>query len=72
MRSVGGGKDGPHIVRHTAATWTMQAGTDLYEASGFLGMSTETLEAVDFQENAASASAKRRQTPSRKAAPVGS
>jgi len=35
--------DGPHIVRHTAATWQMQAGTDLFEAAGYLGMSPETL-----------------------------
>lgn len=36
-------RDGPHIVRHTAATWQMQAGTDLFEAAGYLGMSPETL-----------------------------
>jgi integrase len=33
----------PHICRHTAATWQMQAGTDLFEAAGYLGMSPETL-----------------------------
>ena len=27
-------KDGPHITRHTAATWQMQARTNLYEAKG--------------------------------------
>lgn len=36
-------KDGPHICRHTAATWQMQNGTDLYEAAGYLGMSPDTL-----------------------------
>jgi len=41
--SVGGGKDGPHVVRHTAATWLMQAGVDAFEAAGYLGMSVETL-----------------------------
>jgi integrase len=33
----------PHTLRHTAATWLMQAGTEPWEAAGFLGMSVETL-----------------------------
>ncbi len=36
----------PHTLRHTAATWLMQAGTDLWEAAGYLGMSTLTLTRV--------------------------
>jgi integrase len=36
----------PHTLRHTAATWQMQAGTDLWEAAGFLGMSPEMLDRV--------------------------
>ena len=58
-------KDGPHIMRHTAATWQMQAGTNLYEAAGYLGMSPETLWNVyghhhpDFQSAAANATGKR-------------
>src|SRR5262245_9165028 len=64
-------KDSPHITRHTAATWQMQAGTNLYEAAGYLGMSPETLWETyghhhpDFQSDAASAVAKkgRKQPP---------
>ncbi len=54
----------PHVWRHTAATWQMQAGTDLYEASGYLGMSVETLQQTyghhhpDYQQGAASARAR--------------
>ena len=33
----------PHVLRHTAATWLMQAGTAPWEAAGFLGMTAETL-----------------------------
>jgi integrase len=36
-------EDGPHIMRHTAATWQMQSGTPPAEAAGYLGMSLETL-----------------------------
>ena len=36
----------PHTLRHTAATWQMMAGTDLFEASKFLGMTVKTLETV--------------------------
>jgi integrase len=33
----------PHTWRHSLATWLMQAGTDVFKAAGFLGMSVETL-----------------------------
>jgi integrase len=36
----------PHTLRHTAATWLMQNGCDLWEAAGFLGMKPETLQRV--------------------------
>ncbi|MBX3088792.1 MAG: tyrosine-type recombinase/integrase, partial [Cryobacterium sp.] len=40
------GKVTPHTLRHTAATWLMQAGVPMWDASGFLGMTQETLESV--------------------------
>lgn len=58
-------KDGPHICRHTCATWLMQSGVDLNEAAGYLGMTPETLwnhyghHHHDFQESAANATGKR-------------
>ena len=51
----------PHTLRHTAATWLMQKGVPLWEASGFLAMSQETLQRVyghhhpDFMRRAADA-----------------
>lgn len=33
-----------HTMRHTSATWLMQAGVDMWQASGYLGMTKETLE----------------------------
>lgn len=49
----------PHILRHTRATWMMQAGVPLWDAAGFLGMTVKTLESTyghhcpDHQERAA-------------------
>jgi integrase len=49
----------PHILRHTAATWAMQRGSDLWMAAGWLGMSPEVLERTyghhhpDFQRDVA-------------------
>lgn len=51
----------PHVLRHTAATWLMQAGVPIWEVSGFLGMNQRTLETTyghhhsDFQKGAANA-----------------
>jgi integrase len=56
-----GQRDGPHICRHTCATWLMQSGVSYHEASGFLSMSADTLERhyahhrPDFQQAAARA-----------------
>jgi site-specific recombinase XerD len=35
-----------HSLRHSAATWLMQAGVDMWEAAGWLGMTVEQLEAT--------------------------
>ncbi|CAM5546524.1 hypothetical protein ATER59S_04424 [Aquamicrobium terrae] len=34
----------PHVLRHTRATWMMQQGIDLWQASGSLGMSVQMLQ----------------------------
>ena len=55
------GKITPHTLRHTAATWLMQNGADLWSAAGILGMSVEMLERTyghhhpDYQKAAATA-----------------
>lgn len=36
----------PHTLRHTAVTWAMQGGADLWEAAGYFGMTVEVLERV--------------------------
>jgi len=36
----------PHVLRHTCATWLMQAGVPRWEAAGYLGMTVETLQRV--------------------------
>lgn len=36
----------PHTLRHTRATWLMQAGVDPWQAAGALGMSVRVLESV--------------------------
>lgn len=49
----------PHIMRHTAATWLMQRGADIWDAAGYLGMDATTLERTyghhhpDFQKEVA-------------------
>lgn len=61
-----------HTLRHSAATWLMQAGVSIFEAAGYLGMSPETLERVyghqhaDFQHTAAAAQPPRKIGPSGK------
>jgi len=51
----------PHTLRHTAATWMMQRGVDLWQAAGFLGMTAEMLQEryghhhPNFQRDAADA-----------------
>lgn len=36
----------PHTLRHTAITWAMQAGADIWEAAGYFGVSIETMHRV--------------------------
>lgn len=61
LNSVGHQSIHPHTLRHTCATWLMQKGIDKWEATGFLGMSLETLEKNyghhhhDFQHGAKNA-----------------
>jgi len=48
----------PHTLRHTRATWLMQAGVDAWEAAGSLGMTVEMIQRVyghhhpEYQKNA--------------------
>jgi len=35
-----------HVLRHTTATWLMQAGVPIWEASGFVGITPETMARV--------------------------
>lgn len=67
VRSTGTpGSVTPHTLRHTAATWLMQAGAPIWEISGYLGMTVETLERVyghhhpDFQAGVHAAFRRRR------------
>lgn len=56
----------PHTLRHSAATWLMQAGVEPWQAAGFLGMTVEMLERTyghhspSFQKAASTAIAARR------------
>jgi integrase len=56
----------PHVLRHTAATWLMQAGVEMWDAAGFLGMTVEVLSRTyghhhaDYQSSAAEAISNRR------------
>jgi integrase len=43
---VGLGHVTPDVLRHTAATWQVQSGTDLFEAGRYLRMIVRTLEST--------------------------
>jgi len=46
-QSAGPGNDVPsHTLRHTASTWLMQAGVDIFKAAGYPDMTTQTLENI--------------------------
>jgi integrase len=55
------GKVTPHTLRHTAATWLMQAGVPIWQAAGYLGMSAAMIERTyghhhpDYMRGAAAA-----------------
>lgn len=34
----------PHTLKHTAVTWAMQRGADLWDAASFFGTSAQTIE----------------------------
>lgn len=59
VRRAGLVKVTPHTLRHTRATWLMQAGVPIWEAAGHLGMTVEMLSKVyghhhpDWQKRAA-------------------
>jgi integrase len=61
LPTTGADRITPHVLRHTAATWAMQNGADLWQAAGFLGMTVEMLQDryghhhPDFQREAADA-----------------
>lgn len=55
----------PHWLRHTCATWLMEASVDLWDAAGFTGMTTAVLEKhyghhrPDYQASASQAAGRR-------------
>ena len=57
-----------HDLRHTCATWLMQAGADKWAAAGYLGMTVQTLERVyghhhpDYMKGAVAAFVRMRNT----------
>lgn len=36
----------PHVLRHTSATWLVQAGVPLWEVAGFLEMTVEMVKRI--------------------------
>jgi integrase len=56
----------PHVLRHTGVTWGMQNGMDIWDASGYFGMTVQVLTDVyghhhpDHLRNAAAKMARRR------------
>lgn len=56
----------PHTLRHTATTWLLQAGVEVWQVAGFLGMTADMVErnyghhSPLYQKQAADAVTKRR------------
>lgn len=42
----------PHVMRHTATTWLLQEGMELWDISGLIGTSVKTIEAVYGHQDA--------------------
>lgn len=57
----------PHTLKHTAITWMLQSGTDIWAAAGFSGTSVRTIEktyghhAPDYMEEARTSAMRARQ-----------
>jgi len=51
----------PHTLRHTAASWLLQAGVSMWDASQFLAMSTKTLDGVYAHHSPSACGARLRQ-----------
>lgn len=68
------GKVTPHTLRHTAATWLMQNGVEIWQAAGYLGMNEDMVRKVyghhhpDYLRGAAEAI--RRRKPASNASPM--
>lgn len=62
------GRVTPHTLRHTAATWLMQSGISIWNAAGYVGMSTTMMERTyghqhpDYLREAAAAIGNKRAT----------
>ncbi|WP_376705541.1 site-specific integrase [Mesorhizobium sp. ISC25] len=66
-----------HTLRHTAATWLMRAGADMWQAAGFLGITVDVLidtyghHHPDFQVDAAEKIAKKHDKATKTALRIG-
>jgi integrase len=64
-------KDSPHVLRHTAATWFMQAGADVAQIAGYLGMSVRMLDDIYGHHHPDYMASVAQSTPGKRLTPVG-